>query len=227
MDDKIFNKPSLISKNIELYFDDLVKVPEPPQIGGSFSLSKFYSEYMEHNILLLFIILCLVIFLIVKYINKNYYENTIHTIKNENDIENNEFLKNTNKIKKKLSKDKLLKIKRHNEKEKRLLELEKQTIMDIIEELSIINNEKMQHNNKIINQTDYLQDNYLQDNYLQENYSQNNYLQDNYVDNNFSLINNNIETSTDFYSINKNVNYKNKKSPNYIKGLYIETPFEE
>ena len=30
-----------------------------------------------------------------------------------------------------------------------------------------------------------------------------------------------------FYNINKNINYKDKKSPNYVKGMYIESPFDE
>ena len=30
-----------------------------------------------------------------------------------------------------------------------------------------------------------------------------------------------------YYNINNNVNYKDKKSPNYIKGMYIESPYQE
>ena len=116
---EVVNNPKslLISKKIENYFDDLIKVPDIPQNGGvsstSFSFSNFYKEYIEHNILLLFIIMCLVIFLIVKYINKNYYSSTTVPIQNDNKYENYQYLNNdydddddTNEIEKKKMKDK-------------------------------------------------------------------------------------------------------------------------
>ena len=55
----------LISKKIDTYFNELVQIPEPinnTTNTTNFSFGKFYDEYIEHNILLLFIIFCLVIF---------------------------------------------------------------------------------------------------------------------------------------------------------------------
>lgn len=235
------NKPLLVSKNIETYFDDLIKIPDVVQTAGKSesNFSKFYSEYIEHNILLLFIIFCLVIFLIIKYINKNYYdvENFTSTknikhkkIKNENDDEIDDYDDNdtfySNKMKHKLKKQKLLKMKKDAERERHLLELEKQSILDIIDELSNINYEKIQsNNNKIVNDNVNYQNNYenfntihIDKDYLNEN-------SQNYS--NYSLIQSNEFTNDGFYTINRNINYKDKKSPNYIKGMYIESPFEE
>lgn len=265
-------KSLLISKKIESYFDDLVKVPDTIQVGGNkdFTFSKFYSEYIEHNILLLFIILCLVIFLIIKYINKNYYNNNLENYENnaiypkqqkytktpkinfidendtddtnnsyyDNDEDNNEdFEEDPRKIKQKLQKLKLLKIKKETERAKHLIELEKQSIMDIIDELSNINYKKIQNNNHIINNTNINTNKFNSNNAnnFYKNYSNNDiYIDRDYLSENqsnfsqYSLIeSNDIGHANDFYTINRNINYKDKKSPNYIKGMYIESPFEE
>lgn len=269
-------KSMLVSKKIESYFDDLVKIPEITQTAGNkeFSFSKFYSEYIEHNILLLFIILCLVIFLIVKYINKNYYNdnnndnnnyenfnknsnklpknNNKSTVKfadddynNETDeIEDDDDIQNTTakKLKEKLTKQKLLKIKKETERERHLLELEKQSILDIIDELSNINYEKIQTNNQVINNQVINHKNSPKINHYEN--SNNNYYgfpnNDMYIDredylnenqsnfSQYSLIeSNDLGSNNDYYTLKRNINYKDKKSPNYIKGMYIESPFEE
>lgn len=255
-------KSLLISKKIENYFDDLIKVPDVAQNGGvtstSFSFSNFYKEYIEHNILLLFIIMCLVIFLIVKYINKHYYSFTTTPIQNDNKYENykyenysyddddtDEIEENKKKyIKKKLEKQKLLKLKKENERQKHLLELEKQSIMDIIDELSNINNQKINKNIKLINNENFNNEpddniyynnnnNYYNDNY--NNYNNNQmFIDRNYLDENqsnfskYSLISSNdMDFNDGYYTVNRNINFKDKKSPNYVKGMYIESPFQE
>ena len=260
-------KSLLISKKIESYFDDLVKVPEVSQTAGNkeFSFSKFYSEYIEHNILLLFIILCLVIFLLIKYINKNYYSDNYDNFKNNHDnsynnkinikskvkFKNDNFDNNTDetydtndtddiekinskKLKEKLTKQKLLKIKKENDRERHLLELEKQSILDIIDELSGINYEKIHKNNQVIHHKNKQQNNNPNYNY-HNNPNNNIYIdRDNYLDepqtnfSEYSLIeSNDMGSSNDFYTLKRNINYKDKKNPNYIKGMYIESPFEE
>jgi len=89
------NPPLLISKKIDTYFNDLIRNPEPIQTAGiknDSTLYKFYNEYIEHNILLLFIILCLGIFLFIKYINKNYKDNdNLYNTHYKKNISNNNF----------------------------------------------------------------------------------------------------------------------------------------
>ena len=277
------NKSLMVSKKIESYFNDLVKIPEAVQTGGKndFSFTKFYNEYIEHNLLLLFIILCLVIFLIVKYINKNYYtdtekkneykenfnykspKNKSKVIKqnsnnfnndknyddeyfddeyhdddyyNNEDFDDNEVVDdNYHKLLqikklKKIKREKIMKIKKENEKKKHLLELEKQSILDIIDELSKINYEKIENNNKVINQQKYNNDlNNDSNSDLNYMYIDRNYINDNETQlSNYSLVNSdNYDYNDNYYSVNKNINYKDKKSPNYVKGIYIESPFEQ
>ena len=44
----------------------------------------------------------------------------------------------------------------------------------------------------------------------------------------YSLIgSNDMYDNVSFYNVNKNTNYKDKKNPNYIKGIYIESPYDE
>lgn len=251
------NKSLLVSKKIETYFDDLIKAPEIVQTAGTndFSFSKFYNEYIEHNLLLLFIILCLVIFLIIKYINKNYYNDNNENFtlnqqkipiikqkinKNESsyddidtdttdDYEEN-YKINSRMAKQKFKKEKLLKLQKENERQKHLLELEKQSIIDIIDELSNINNQKIIKNTnflsqqtqnnitnphlKNVNNSMYIDTNYLEDE--QSNFSQ------------FSLISSNeMDFNDNYYNVRNNINYKDKNSPNYVKGMYIESPYQE
>lgn len=188
--------------------------------------------------------MCLVIFLIVKYINKNYYSTTIpiqYNNKYENynyddgdNEESKEEINNKNYINKNLEKDKLLKIKKENERQKHLLELEKQSIMDIIDELSNINNDKIINNVKMSTNKNNFSNEY-NDNIYYDNYNENQmFIDRNYLDetqsnfSQYSLISlNDMDVNDGYYNINKNINIKDKKSPNYVKGMYIESPFQE
>lgn len=274
------NHSMLISKKIDTYFNDLIKTPEPIQVSGGkseFSFSKFYYEYVEHNLLLLFIILCLVIFLIIKYINKNYPDEEVNFAKNTNyknkpNTNNNDNTgtdtytdtdtntdtdtdtdTNTDdtfekeKIKKELKRQKLKEIKRETDRKKHLLELEKQSILDIIDEISNMNNEKIKNNIRTINQNTNNKVRHTQNyNRTHDISHNNNYINEEYIigpaesrsgsffDENqanysdYSLItSNDMYDNGSYYNINKNMNYKNKKNPNYVKGIYIESPYDE
>jgi hypothetical protein len=127
------NPNFLISKKIDTYFNDLIQIPDPPTIKSTksdYTFAKFYDEYIEHNILLLFIILGLVIFLVVKYFNKYYYENY-------DEITSNKII-----IKKNKSKEKI----KNRDEQRKKLEDDKQSILDIIDELSTINYQKINAN---------------------------------------------------------------------------------
>jgi hypothetical protein len=322
------NQPLLVSKKIETYFNDLIKVPESIQVSGGkndYTFSKFYDEYIEHNLLLLFIILCLIIFLIIKYINKNYPDEqqefyyginnshnkinkTHNTKKNMNNITNNENMDDTNdtdntndtddtnntddtndtndtndanyrnkssistlkynkkKFKKKVKNDKYNELLRETEKKKYLLELEKQSILDIIDELSNANNKKIKKNTQIMeynkihgdkhkncNRTsNYVNNDYINNDYINNDYINNDHINNDYINNDYmtenrfntpSIIENNQNFSqyslinsddnsgagdnSSYYNIRKNINYKDKKNPNYIKGIYMESPYDE
>ena len=145
------NPNFLISKKIDTYFNDLIQIPDPPTIKSNktyYTFAKFYDEYIEHNILLLFIILGLVIFLVVKYYNKYYYEN--YDIINPNKII----------IKKNKSKEKI----KNKAIERKKLEEDKQSILDIIDELSTINYKKIKANKQQL-EKDFLSDNSNYDEY--------------------------------------------------------------
>lgn len=216
------SKSFLISKNVENYFNDLLKTPENLQIGNgkeNFTFSKFYNEYIEHNILLIFIIICLVIFLIVKYLNKNYYNisenynNPNEKYFDDDDDDDNNY---TKLRKKKEKKEKYIKLKKEIIKQKRLIELEKQSVLDIIDQLSKINNEELINNSVNLNNLPQIQnpnDDYLENHYYNDEPQ-------------ISLMSANELDDGNYYNI-QNANYKDKKSPNYINGIYIESPYQE
>ena len=194
--------------------------------------------------------MCLVIFLVIRYINKNYNDEN-HNIKTKNNLitntktktdtetdtdtdtdTDNNVSKDKKRIKKKLRYEKYKELLREQEKKKYLLELEKQSILDVIDELSNINQQKIIKNTEIIKKNNALKKNIPKNNYLENDYLENRNT-DEMIDNNpqysgYSLINSNFDCGESlFYNVNKNINYKDKKNPNYIKGIYIESPYEE
>jgi len=265
--DNLNNQTLLVSKKIDTYFNDLLQQPEITNIKISnkneYTFSKFYDEYIEHNILLLFIIFALVVFLIIKYYNKYYsidnfnnqnLDDVNYTNDNNNDEDyddenndENDYNNNLNTTSKYSNKVKRKKRQNKNKtnsqfykeqlKEKQLLELEKKSILDIIDELSSMNYSKMNTNTSIINKSI---NNYTNDQYFNKSINDevNNY-------NDFSLIapnpnsnpnlnpnsnpNENLYTNNTmgYLNINKNINYKDKKNPNVVNGVYIDSPFEE
>ena len=234
----------LVSRKMDTYFNDLLNVPDNLQTGGirsEYGFGKFYSEYIEHNLLLLFIILCLGIFLVIKYINKNseYDENITknddNTTQEETDTDDT---KNPRTKKSKINSNK-------KDIKRELLELEKQSILDIIDELSNINYEKIQKNNEIIKQAQSQKYDYIENEYLEpaEQTHINNTPQSNIFTNkmaeyasyepttqslDYSLINSNyISDNNKYYNLTKKPDYANEDNPNYIKGIYIESPYEQ
>lgn len=169
------NYPNLVSKNIDSYFNNLLNQQYVIKNKNEFNFSKFYSEYIEHNILLIFIITIIIIIFIVKYYNKHEkFDNNNYTC-----------------IKKKIRKKKV-----NNTN----LEEEKQSILDIIDELSSLNYSRIEKNNERLN---------------------NNIMLDNTLNNiNYNNIDNNNDMS-DYYDVN-NYNKYNK-----YNGLHITSPFIE
>jgi hypothetical protein len=317
----------LVSRKIDNYFNELISKPEPqkiPIVKNDYTFAKFYDEYIEHNILLLFIILGLIIFLLIKYFNKYYYTENLDNLDNDTNLDDDlDTNINTNanidaKNKKKIKNKKSSVISKKEE-----LELDKQSILDIIDELSSMNYKKIEKNNKIIelNKTktktimnnnhnhnhnhnpnshnpnhhnnnlnnynddddyddydDYNQHHYssmnttnVLDNPYISTYNKSNILHVpdyNHVHNlkseyqdepqykDYLLLNNNgvsqgvgqgvgqgigqgvdqgisnSDAQTDgfgdgYLNINKNIDYKNKKNKNNIRGVYIESPYEE
>jgi len=58
---------NLISKNIDNYFNDLINKPVIITSKKTTSFTIFYKDYIEHNLLLIFIIIFMGIFLLFKY----------------------------------------------------------------------------------------------------------------------------------------------------------------
>jgi hypothetical protein len=182
------NPNFLISKKIDTYFNDLIQIPDPPTIKSTksdYTFAKFYDDYIEHNILLLFIILGLVIFLVVKYFNKYYYEN--YDIVTPNKII----------IKKNKSNEK----NKNKEIERKKLEEDKQSILDIIDELSTINYQKINANKKKL-EKDFHTENSNYDEYDEIN-EYDNYTNQTNQTNSSDPYYDDFKTSRPLYSINQ------------------------
>ena len=110
-----------------------MNVPEPPKTykiinKNNSYFSIFYRDYLENNMLLIFIIFIIIIFLTIRYYTK--------------DIENEYFENKNNSNKKKLIYKKKISNEKNNlKKYKKKLDLEKEKIISIIDELSNINYE--------------------------------------------------------------------------------------
>jgi hypothetical protein len=196
---------NLISKNIDNYFNELINKQVVPIPKKSTSFNIFYKNYIEHNLLLIFIIILIGIFLLFKYYLK---ENT-------NDDNYYDYKKNKN------YKDDDLKKKNKIKKKRELLAKEKNEILSIIDELSELNFEKSKTISKNYN-IDNDKDNSTNNNYIDNN--TNNNIDNNYIDNNIETTlnvdaykNNNLR-SEDYYNIND-------KNSELINGIYFETPY--
>lgn len=217
---------ALINKDINHYFDDLISKPNVEQtniiIKSNYNFSKFYVDYIEHNLLFIVLLIGIVFFLVIRYFIKDFDDEKIeknieNNIENYSDIDNNidnkkeindnkkeinnddELLKKKIKIDKLKQKQNLEKIKLINYKKK--LDIEKERILSIIDELSTIND-----SGKINSYQNYLGNN-------------NNY------DNNSLLLSDNISNFDDnfiYRDINKNIDTSNQ-----IDDFYIEPPFHQ
>jgi len=189
---------NLISKNISGYFDELINKPIiTPPVKQS-TMSTFYKNYVEHNLLLIFIIIFIIIFLLFKYFTKN----------------SNDELETYNKIKddkkkedKKKEKEKERKFRERINKERELLEKEKSEILSIIDELSEMNYKRVIPQN--IQEEENLQDGKT-NNKKKINY--------NTLPIDFEAYTNNENYSDDYYDIKRN-------KSELIDGVYFETPY--
>ncbi len=168
---------NLISKNIDNYFNNLINKPVVITSKKTTSFNIFYKDYIEHNLLLIFIIILMGVFLLVKYFSKEEIDNKIYDYTKEYNL-----IKN----KKKKIKNKLI-------KERELLIKEKNEILSIIDELSELNIEKINPDNnnvKIYNEDESFIENKILRN---KNIQNNPFIVDAYKNNNLN--------SEDYYDV--------------------------
>jgi hypothetical protein len=232
----------LINKDIDNYFNDLVSKPIVPvqtTIKPTYSFDKFYSDYIEHNLIFIVVLIGIIIFLFIRHYVKDFDNDTSNSDKTENfsnnknesntddDSENNqkqiEILKKKHARKLQIEKLRLAKYKRD-------LDVEKQKILSIIDELSNMNEYEYAKNQTPV----YLNNQY---NYIDEfggfsGFSHNKaYQPEHYLNQNSNKYHNQInDIPTDAHNADDNSQYLNiNKSQddktNEIEGLYIEPPF--
>jgi hypothetical protein len=223
----------LINKDIDNYFNDIINKPiihqsntNPIKSGGG--LSKFYTDYIEHNLIFIVVLIGIIIFLIIRYYVKDF---------DSQDLDENKIIKQDKEemLNKKLSEKMITKSKKLELEKlklinyKRELDKEKQQILSIIDELSNINEyESNKYNQKYLSQdiNSIYSNNFNNYNNL-NNYNQQKYLETSTRAHNDSNIISNIDNhkddmiETNYYDINK----KPDKKTNEIDGLYIEPPF--
>jgi len=223
----------LINKDIDNYFNNLISKPiinqnsnlNPFNTKSNYSFDKFYSDYVEHNLLFIVLLFGIVIFLIIRHYIKDFDTFETDLTKTKTKTENTENTENTNDNNSSLKKNKLKKldiIKKKQQLEKiqlinykKKLDMEKDKILTIIDELSNMNdyeNSRLKTNQNYINQDI---NNQYSTNYsnIQKFYNQS--------DNNLSNLPHNLSDNSHYYNINKNIN----DDANKIDGLYIEPPF--
>lgn len=223
----------LINKDIDNYFNDIINKPIIPQSntnpiksGGGFS--KFYSDYIEHNLIFIVVLIGIIIFLIIRYYVKDFDSPDLEENKiNKQDKQQILNKKINEKIINKSKKLELEKLKLINYK--RELDKEKQQILSIIDELSNINEyENNKYNQQYLTQdiNSIYSNNFVNYNNL-NNYNQQKYLETSTRAHNENKIISNINNrkddmmDTNYYDINKSIDNKT----NEIDGLYIEPPF--
>lgn len=89
----------LINKDIDNYFNDLISKPVPTQtnlnVKSSYNFEKFYSDYIEHNLLFIVLLIGIIIFLIIRHYIKDFdtfnsvSDNTSLNKKNSDNLETN------------------------------------------------------------------------------------------------------------------------------------------
>lgn len=213
---------ALINKDIDNYFNDIINKPiisidtKMNKLNGGFN--KFYTDYIEHNLIFIVVLIGIVIFLIIRHYIKDF--DTFET-----EIDNN--IKSKNILHKKHQNDKIKSEQFESEKLKLInykneLDKEKQQILSIIDELSNINDYENNRNNDYV----YLNNNIntLQtDEYNNQNFEQQNQnLKINTKIDNFNIAQyDNDDNMSNYYNVNKTQDDKT----NLIDGLYIEPPF--
>lgn len=241
----------LINKDIDNYFNDIINKPIIPQsntnpIKSGGGLSKFYTDYIEHNLIFIVVLVGIIIFLVIRHYVKDFDSQDLNSHdleKSKNPNSSDESTKQEIEKKKKINEKIILKKKKLELEKlklinyKRELDKEKQQILSIIDELSNINEyESNKYNNTYLNQdinsmysnnfNNYNQLNQLNQQYQQYQLNQLNQLNSTRAHNDNKIISN-IDNhkddmmDTNYYNINKNFDDKT----NEIDGLYIEPPF--
>jgi len=230
----------LINKDIDNYFNDIINKPIIPQsninpIKSGGGLSKFYTDYIEHNLIFIVVLVGIIIFLVIRYYVKDFDSQDSEESKNYNksdkfDESDKQEIVNKKINEKIISKSKKLeleKLKLINYKIK--LDKEKQQILSIIDELSNINEyENNKYNQTYLNQdiNSIYSNNFNNLNNL-NNYNQQHNSQTTTSAHNENKIISNIDNrkddmmDTNYFDINKSPDNKT----NEIDGLYIEPPF--
>lgn len=221
----------LINKDIDNYFNNLINKSTPVQNvsipKSNYSFEKFYTDYIEHNLLFIVLLVGIIIFLIIRQYAKDYDEfdnssNDEKLIETSNSQSKSQSKSQTkSQTSKPLSKSisKLKQIKKQQQIEKiqlsnykKQLDMEKEKILTIIDELSNLN--------------DYEYANLMYPNYLDTNTNTNNFSlipnfkYYNQVDLNQKEPHNSTDVSQ-YYDVNKNQN----DDINKVGDIYVEPPF--
>ena len=137
------NNNVVIGSKFNDYFDNLLL--KPPITNKSYTIQNFYNDYLQHNILIIFILFCIMLFLYSRYLyNQKKYKlyNDTNYMKQKKEIKNQiKYIEHN---------------KRFLEKEKHNLEQEKHKILNIIDEISSVNDK-----NKINNMYNSLDNDYV------------------------------------------------------------------
>ena len=230
----------LINKDIDNYFNDIINKPIIPQsntnpIKSGGGISKFYTDYIEHNLIFIVVLVGIIIFLVIRYYVKDFDSQDLEESKidiklDKSNKSNKQEIVNKKINERIISKSKKLELEKFKLLNyKRELDKEKQQILSIIDELSNINEYESNKNNQTyLNQdiNSIYSNNFNNFNNL-NNYNQQKYLQTSTRAHNDNKIISNIDnrkddmTDTNYFDINKTPDNKT----NEIDGLYIEPPF--
>lgn len=218
----------LVNKNIDNYFNEIINKPILSQQvkiipKTNYNFDKFYYDYIEHNLLFIFLLVGIIIFLIIQYYCRDFYIESYSNENNNLNIENKENIKEDKYLnKEKYQKEKIKQLKKIQKlqqikllKYKEQLDQEKNKILSIIDELSSIN--ENEYNKNFMNSNYLNQDINMKyaDNYVKsqlffnqiENYDKSSY---------------NSDDNSQYCNVNINYNDQN----NYIDDIYVNPPFK-
>ena len=223
----------LINKDIDNYFNDIINKPIVQSnqniIKSNVGLNKFYTDYIEHNLIFVVVLIGIIIFLVIRHYVKDFdtfNSDELINSSNKNQVKN-KYNKYNDKIRTKTKKLEIEELKLINYKKE--LDREKQQILSIIDELSNINDyENYKYNNQSYlslskhHQNSHPNLNNGQDiNAIYSNNYNNQMGYFNHNDTNNNITNYKDDNTSNYYDINKMQNDK----INEIDGLYIEPPF--
>lgn len=218
----------LIDKNIDNYFNDIISKPVPQTntsvIKTNYNFNKFYTDYIEHNLVFIVVLVGIIIFLVIRHYVKDFdtFDVNEKTQTNSNNKKNQKKqLRRDERIENKSKKLEIERNKLINYKME--LDREKQQILTIIDELSNINEyeNNRSYNNQYMKQdiNDMYSNNYL-NNQVKHSNKINNIQTMAHNDNGTNVLYENDNVSN-YYDVNRTQD----KQTNEIDGMYIEPPF--